>query len=198
MTGNFNIGKSWFKLAWLCVVVLLSICSLNVVGQVVDTSAPDSAFCVSTGNLYTTTPGINNGKPVCQFANNAWCDAHAFFTGNCTGNTSPYYAYAPLSALDLADATKTCNSQGGQVQNVHTTYGDVNLCVFPDGASVDLRSLNSAVSNGIYGMPYNGIYYMPDNGIYNSPYSGFYNIPGNGFNDANAWYYDAYAFLNSP
>ena len=111
MTGNFNIGKSWFKLAWLCVAVLLSICSLNVMGQVLDTSGPDRAYCVGTGNLYATTPGMNNGKPVCQFADNTWCDAHAFFTGNCSGNSSPYYANynTPMSALDLADATKTCN-----------------------------------------------------------------------------------------
>ena len=210
MTGNFNIGKSWFKLTWLCIVVLLNTCSLNVMGQVADTSGPDRAYCVGTGNLYATTPGINNGKPVCQFAGNAWCDAHAFFTGNCTGSTSPYYAgyNTPMSALDIADATKTCNTQGGQVQNVHTPYGDVNLCVFPDGASVDLRSLSRAVyNNGINGgMLDNGIYYMPDNGIYGTPYNGIYNTPYNGFSpmtgnglyDANAWYYCAYAFLNSP
>ena len=47
--------------------------------------------------------------------------------------------------LDLADATKTCQTRGGRVENVHTPYGDVNLCVFPDGSSVDLRSLSSAV-----------------------------------------------------
>ncbi|GEM_PF-1183737 len=210
MTGNFNIGKSWSKLAWLCIAVLLSTCSLNVMGQVVDTSGPDRAYCVGTGNLYATTPGINNGKPVCQFAGNAWCDAHAFFTGNCTGSTSPHYAgyNTPMSALDIADATKTCQTRGGQVQNVHTPYGDVNLCVFPDGTSVDLRSLSRVVySNGINGgMPDNGIYYMPDNGIYGTPYNGIYNTPyngydpmtGNGLYDANAWYYGAYAFLNSP
>ncbi len=209
MTGNFNIGKSWFRLSWLCVVVLLSTCSLNAMGQAVDTSGPDRAYCVGTGNLYTTNPGLNSGKPICQFAGNSWCDAHAFFTGDCTGSTSPYYASynAPLSALDLADATKTCNAQGGQVQSVHTTYGDVNLCVFPDGASIDLRSLSSAVyNNRIYGLPYNGIYYTPDTGIYGMPYNGIYYTPYNGFNpttsnalyDANAWYYGAYAFLNSP
>ena len=103
MTGNFNIGKSWFRLAWLSVAVLLSICSLNVVGQILDTSGPDRAHCVSTGNLYATTPGINNGKPVCQFADRTWCDAHAFFTGNCSGNSRSYYANynTPMSALDL-------------------------------------------------------------------------------------------------
>ncbi len=197
MTGNFNIGKSWFKLAWLSVAVLLSICSLNVMAQVLNTSGPDEAYCVSTGNLYATTPGLNNGKPICQFADNAWCDAHAFFTGNCTGSTSSYYANAPLSALDLADATKTCNARGGQVQDVHTPYGDVSLCVFPDGSSVDLRSLSSAVyNNGTYGMSYNGIYYMPYNGIY-TPYNGFYPT-GDELYDANAWYYGAAAFLNSP
>jgi putative hemolysin len=195
MTGNFNNGKSWFKLASLCAVVFLSTCSLNVMGQVIDTSGPDRAYCVDTGNLYATTPGVNNGKPVCQFSDNSWCDAHAFFTGNCTGNSR---FNSPLSGLDLADATKTCQTNGGRVENVHTPYADVNLCVFPDGSSVDLRSLNSAVNNGIYGMPDNRIYYTSNNGIYNMPYSGFYTLPSNGLNDANAWYYGAYAFLNSP
>ncbi len=191
MTVNFNNGKSWFKLVWLCAVFLLSTCSLNVMGQVVDTSGPDRAYCVGTGSLYVTTPGVNSGKPVCQFSNSSWCDAHAFFTGNCTGSPSYANSYStPLSALDLADATKTCQKYAGHVENVHTPYGDVNLCLFPDGSSVDLRSLNRATGNQIYGMPYNGIYY--------TPYNGFYTMPDNGFNDANAWYYDAYAFLNSP
>jgi putative hemolysin len=205
MTGNFNIGKSGFKLAWICIVVLLSTCSLNVMGQVVDTSGPDRAYCVGTGNLYATTPGVNNNRPICKFTDNTWCDAHSFFAGNCTGNSRPSYTkYAsyttPLSALDLADVTKTCQTRGGQVQNVHTPYGDVNLCVFPDGSSVDLRSLSSAVyRNGINGMPDNGIYYTPDNGIYNTPYNNGLNpVVSNGLYDANAWYYGAYAFLNSP
>jgi hypothetical protein len=96
--------------------------------------------------------------------------------------------------------TKTCQTRGGQVQNVHTPYGDVNLCVFPDSSSVDLRSLGSAVyRNGINGMPDNGIYYTPDNGIYNTPYNNGLNpVVSNGLYDANAWYYGAYAFLNSP
>jgi putative hemolysin len=201
MTPNFNNGNSWFKLTGLCIVVLLSTASLIVLGQAVDTSVPDRAYCVGTGNLYATTPAINNGKPVCQFADNSWCDAHAFFTGNCTGNSRSNYPYSyssPLSGLDLADATKTCQTRGGQVENVHTPYGDVNLCIFPDGSSIDLRSLSNAVYNGINGMPYNGISYVPYNGIYSTPYNGFYTMPDNGFNDANNWYYGAYAFLNAP
>ena len=104
MTGNFNIGKSWFKLTWLCIVILLSTCSLNVMGQVVDTSVPDRAYCVGSGNLYATTPGVNNNRPICKFTDNTWCDAHSFFAGNCTGYSRPSYTkYAtyttPLSAL---------------------------------------------------------------------------------------------------
>jgi hypothetical protein len=48
-------------------------------------------------------------------------------------------------------------------------------------------------------MPDNGIYYTPDNGIYNTPYNNGLNpVVSNGLYDANAWYYGAYAFLNSP
>jgi putative hemolysin len=194
MTFKINNAKSWLKLASFCAVFFFSTCLLNAMGQV-DTSVPDRAYCVDTGNLYAINPGVNSGKPVCQFPDNSWCDAHAFFTGNCTENSR---FNSPLSGLDLADATRRCQADDGRVENVHTPYGDVNLCVFPDGSSIDLRSLGSAVNYGIYGMPSNGIYYTGYNGIYNMLYSGSYTGTRNIFNDANAWYYGAYAFLNSP
>jgi hypothetical protein len=62
MTGNLNDGKAWFRLAGLCAVVFLSTCLLNVMSQVIDTSGPDRAYCVGTGNLYATTPGVNNAN----------------------------------------------------------------------------------------------------------------------------------------
>ncbi len=198
MTGNSDKGRSWFKLAWPCIAILLSTGSLIAMGQNTDTSVPDRAYCVGTGNLYTTNPGLNNDKAICQFADNSWCDAHEFFIGNCTGaTTSPYYYSTPMSALDIADVTKACQVRGGQVQNVHTVYGDVNLCVFPDGSSIDLRSLSSTVYGEVSGTPYIGYYGMPSD-VYYMPYSGFYTLPDNTINDANAWYYLAYSWLNAP
>ena len=54
------------------------------------------------------------------------------------------------------------------------------------------------LDTGIYYTPYNGIYDTPYNGIYYMPYNGFDSTTGNGLYDENAWYYGAYAFLNSP
>jgi putative hemolysin len=81
--------------------------------------------------------------------------------------------------LDIAAATKNCEKMGGGVSSVHTPYGDVDLCVFPYGNSIDLRSL---VDGGFY------------NGFYNGPYNGIYNGYGSGDN----WYYWAYPWLNAP
>ncbi len=175
--------------------------SVNTLEQGTDTSGPDSAYCTGNGYYYTVTPGVNNGKAICQFPDGKWCDAHAYFTGDCATSTNeypnpnlalnpnlpynlnpynnpvvagnPYAYYSPMQyndpqgALDIADATKTCQQYGGVVQRVHTPYGDVNACTFPNGNYVDLMGLN----NAIYG--------------------------GGGFPGDN-WYYYAYSWLNAP
>jgi len=76
---------------------------------------------------------------------------------------------------------KPASEAGGRVENVHTAYGDVNLCVFPDGSSVDLRGLYNGVYNGDYGE------------FYNRPYNGYYD----GIYGGNNWYYWAYSWLNA-
>jgi len=49
--------------------------------------------------------------------------------------------------LDLSDqvaaATRCCQDNGGRVESVHMPYGDVDLCAFPDGKSVNLWALFS-------------------------------------------------------
>jgi putative hemolysin len=57
----------------------------------------------------------------------------------------------PQGALDIASATKTCQKYGGAVQRVHTSYGDVNMCVFPDGSYVNLMGLYNNVYGGFPG-----------------------------------------------
>ncbi len=214
MIDRFNAEKLRFLFTGLCITVFLGIGMQAVAGQALSTSGPDSAYCVGAGYLYAVVPGVNNGSPICQFPDNSWCDAHAYFIGNCTPHPSgsispsgyiatggvvtpgglivpsstynpyyvnPYYYNTPniyntsQSALDIADETKTCQTMGGRVQSVHTPYGDVNLCVFPDGSSVDLRALY----NGVYtGMP--PVTYI------------------NGVPTSDNWFYYAYSWLNAP
>ena len=126
-------------------------------------SGSDRTYCVSMGYLYRTTPGVNGGQPICQFSDYSWCDANAFSTGKCGasvgtngfynpyGNYYPYfydypnyngYSYPGVTPGGSIDA---CTSRGGVVSSVHTPYGDVDVCKFPNGNTMDL-----------YGM-YNGI-----------------------------------------
>jgi putative hemolysin len=190
MTGKFENCIFGFLLAGLCIALFFACLPSIAAGQAIDTSGPDRAYCISMGYLYTSSPGVNGGKGVCQFPDNSWCDAHSFFIGNCSANANigynPYNYNSAQGALDIADATKACQKNGGKVQNVHTSYGDVNLCVFPDGSTIDLRGLY----NGIYGGYYSG----PYNGYYNGPYSSYYN----GIYGPNNWYYWAYSWLNAP
>lgn len=207
MTSKLTIaGTRFLLIGLLCISVFLVACTLSAAGQggyqvisaatqAIDTSGPDRAHCVSSGYLYTTSPARNNGKPVCQFPDGIWCDAHAYFTGNCSGvgATSPYnptFYNSGQGALDLASGTKECQRLGGGVQNVHTAYGDVNLCVFPDGSTMDLRAL----ANGAYG--YMGTYpygTYPSTTYPSGTYPYYYYGP---YRDN--WYYWAYSWLNSP
>jgi putative hemolysin len=164
--------------------VVITAAGQGISGQGINTSGPDSAYCTGNGYFYTTESGVNNGKPICQFPDGTWCDAHAYFTGDCEASTNvsfnpnmPYNPYNPYTysnpymynnpqgALDIADATKTCQKSGGVVQRVHTSYGDVNMCIFPDGSYIDLM------------------------GLYNAAYGGF---------SGDNWYYNAYSWLNAP
>lgn len=211
MIGKFNL------LLMLLVSIIVSTGILTASAQVLPASAPgpEGASCVSAGYLYATVPGVNNGRPICQFPDNSWCDAHAYYIGNCTPSLSgyisptgyiatggivtpsgvvvpsgtynpyavnPYYYNSPAysnvtqSALDIADETKTCQRIGGNVQQVHTTYGDVNLCVFPGGGSVSLPQLASGVYNG-GPVPI---------------------VNASGVPVMDNWYYYAYSWLNAP
>ncbi len=183
------IQKGKFLIEGIGLLAILTAGILTAAGQGIDTSGPDSAYCTGNGYLYTTIPGVNNGKPVCQFPDNSWCDAHSYFIGNCSasavaaGTYNPYAFNSAQGALEVADATKLCRTYGGGVQTVHTSYGDVSTCVFPGGGSIDLKGLYSSVYGGEYWPGY---------------YSGYYPGAYYGGYPFNNWYYGAYAWLNAP
>jgi len=185
MTGRFNKWKLGFLFAGLCVVVVLATV-LTVAGQSTyslgsnapvssasnpSTSSSDRAYCVGSGYLYRTAPGINNGQGFCQFGGNSWCDAHTFATGSCSpstygfynpyGDYYPYYYSAYPYGQNYGGSINSCQDYGGSVETIHTPYGDVDQCVLPNGSVMN--------PNGLY----NG--YLGDN-----------------------WNYWAYSFLNAP
>ncbi|MDD1751700.1 MAG: hypothetical protein LUQ38_01245 [Methanotrichaceae archaeon] len=158
MTYKHNMGKIGIFLIGLCIVTSLinSVQAVDVVKASdkenlgLSSSGPDCAYCTSSGYFCMNKPGINSGKPICQFPNGDWCDAHAYFIENCSSPSTPLNPYGfynnPQGALDIADATKTCNKYGGQVESMHTPYGDSNICIFPNGQAIDLPGLNSLTS----------------------------------------------------
>jgi putative hemolysin len=156
----------------------------QVIGQASSTSAQDSAYCVGMGYNYAVIPGVNGNQPICQFPDNTWCDARAFATGTCNinqpGYYNPYYFNTTQSGLEVSAQIAQCRRMGGGVRTVHTPYGDVDLCVFADGSSVDLRSLRSDDFGGTPGAA----------SAYASPVSPFYG--------GDSWYYYAYSWLNAP
>jgi putative hemolysin len=117
------------------------------------TSESDRAYCVKMGYLYRTTPSINGGQPICQFSDYSWCDANAYATGKCGqvfssngfynpyGIYYPYYYNYPSEGYTPGRTISACYDRGGRVQNVHTPYGDVDMCVFPDGSMMDINGL---------------------------------------------------------
>ncbi len=133
------------SLVWLCLMIFFAAYILQSNGQ-----SSDENYCVSSGYLYRAVPGINDGQGICQFTDNTWCDAQAFATGQCKVNyygfSNPYGLYYPYSyfygvpyaELTPGDAIDSCTNNGGKVESLHTPYGDVDVCSFPDGRIVDL------------------------------------------------------------
>ena len=126
------------------------------------------------GYLYRTTPGVNGGQPICQFSDYSWCDANAFATGKCGANIGSNGFYNPTATtihtsttiltpaairiLDrlLAQSIDACTSGGGSVSSVHTPYGDVDVCKFPNGNIMDLYGMyNGLLGDNWYYYAYN-------------------------------------------
>ena len=151
MADKRNIGRVGILLATMYVAVILT--SILIAAGQGSTKDVDRAYCVSSGYLYATSPSLNNGQGICQFPNNDWCDAHAFATGECM--YIPYlYNVWGTGYYDIstpAQASYVCQNSGGQVETVHTPYGDRALCIFPNGRSMDLYGLYRGYwGNGLY------------------------------------------------
>ena len=129
-------------LSGICILAFLSSGMLTVVAQ--DSADQARSYCVKSGYLYSTSPGINGGQGMCTFPDKSWCDSLAFFQGDCSRslkpNILPGYASEPKSMYPQSAAT-ICRSSGGILRSVHTPYGDITVCAFPDGSTCDLLSL---------------------------------------------------------
>jgi putative hemolysin len=142
LTGGKMMTKTSIFAA-LCIGIVLAV-SLNVSGAGLASSDPDRAYCVQMGYLYRETSSLNNGMGICEFPDSTWCDCRAFYEGKCSANLyarhSPNFYNAGQSGQHTA-AVNLCQSSGGSVRNIHTPYGDVDVCAFPDGRTVDLWAL---------------------------------------------------------
>jgi len=146
-----NIIRAGALRIGLCIFALLIMSQIPVLAQSSDLD-PAHSYCVKMGYLYRTSPGINGGQPICEFPNKAWCDAQAYYQGTCSPvlspNIFPAYVYGPYD--QYASPTQLCMGRGGYLQNVHTPYGDVTVCVFPNGEKCALQSL----ADGACGIDY--------------------------------------------
>jgi putative hemolysin len=108
---------------------------------------PAQGYCVQMGYLYRSSPSINNGQGICEFPDKTWCDAQAFYAGQCGPRLFPNPIPSSGSTLNPSAST-LCRNAGGQLENVHTPYGDVVLCVFPNGRTCDIQSLYYGMCGG--------------------------------------------------
>jgi putative hemolysin len=174
MKGKRNSRKSGLLVVGLFIAVVLTAGVAIVAGQGSSSSGSDRTYCVSMGYLYRTTPGANGGQPICQFSDTSWCDANAFATGKCSasvssngfynpyGNYYPYfYDYPYSSGYSYPGQTPgatidACTSGGGTISSVHTPYGDVDVCKFPNGNIMDLYGMYNGIrSDNWYYYAYN-------------------------------------------
>jgi len=107
---------------------------------------PARSYCVRSGYLYRASPGLNSGMGVCEFSDKSWCDAQAFYAGTCQPSQipwiSPSYQY-PSGGTWNSTTSWMCSDRGGRLQEIHTPYGDMVLCVLPGGLTCDPQSLFS-------------------------------------------------------
>lgn len=137
----------------ISILVCILIISALIAPSLADENATDPArtHCVSSGYLYRIAPGMNGGEPVCMFPDKSWCDADGFYQGLCGPSLSPniypeYVFEGPETIASTATATATteglCRNAGGSMKMVHTPYGDIQMCVFPDGRTCDARAIS--------------------------------------------------------
>jgi putative hemolysin len=125
-------------LAGMLLLVLL-LAGLSVAAD----ASPAQSYCVKMGYLYRALPLADGVEERCVFPDGAYCEANAFFNGTCTRTPFPSpYPYDYSRNADLTpQARSICSNSGGSLREVHTPYGDVVMCAFPDGSTCDIRSL---------------------------------------------------------
>ncbi len=129
-------------------LVLLSVLafSLPALSAAASSDDPARSYCVRSGYLYRAAPGLNNGMGICEFSDKSWCDAQAFYAGECGPNRIPWtstsYQY-PAAGTWNSTISQMCSERGGMLQEVHTPYGDMVLCVLPGGQTCSPESLYS-------------------------------------------------------
>jgi putative hemolysin len=129
-------------LSGLCILAFLSSDMLTAMAQ--DSADQARSYCVKSGYLYSTSPGTNGGQGMCVFPDKSWCDCQAFFQGDCRRNLKPNILPGYVSESGSTwtqSAASICMSSGGSLRSVHTPYGDITVCAFPDGRTCDLNSL---------------------------------------------------------
>lgn len=125
-----------------CILVFLSSGMLAAMAE--DSADQARSYCVKSGYLYSSTPGVNDGQGMCVFPDKSWCDSQAFFQGTCSHSLKPNILPAYVSepeAMWTQSAESICRGSGGSLRSVHTPYGDITMCVFADGRTCDLKSL---------------------------------------------------------
>lgn len=139
-------------LAAFCILAILALSLPSAMA--LDSTDPARKHCVKMGYLYKSDTSQNGGQGMCQFPDYSWCDAQAYYRGECgpsvSPNIYPNYAYNygyPYPSVTSAEGL--CSRNGGSLRNVHTPYGDVTLCVFPNGSTCDLQSLSSGTCGGV-------------------------------------------------
>jgi putative hemolysin len=101
------------------------------------------AYCVKMGYLYRAMPIPGGFEERCVFPDGTYCEANALLDGTCTRTPFPSsYSYVYSGSADWSpQARRMCYDSGGSVREVHTPYGDVVMCAFPNGSVCDIRSL---------------------------------------------------------
>lgn len=130
--------------------ILLSLCMLAflssgmIAGIAQDSADQARSYCVKSGYLYSSSPGVNGGLGMCVFPDKSWCDSLAFFRGTCNRSLKPNILPGYVSESEgmwAQSAESICRGSGGSLRSVHTPYGDITMCAFPDGRTCDLKSL---------------------------------------------------------
>lgn len=144
-----NSVKKWMVSLLVVMLCILAFLAIGLPQAMADGSAAEAAhsYCVQMGYLYRGSSSMNSGQGICEFQDKTWCDAQAFYAGQCGPRLSPNLL--PSSENMWSPSASTlCQNAGGHLQNVHTPYGDVILCVFPNGRTCDIQSLYNGMCGG--------------------------------------------------